>query len=43
MIIDWGEETIDKVNETPRYVECDGYWKKNDTEKRYFSQIMLHF
>lgn len=30
MIIDWGEETIHKMNETPSDVECNGYWKKND-------------
>lgn len=36
MIIDWGEETINKVNETPRDIECNGYRKKNDTAKRYF-------
>ena len=31
MIIDWREEAIHKMNETPSDVECNGYWKKNDT------------
>ena len=43
MIIDWGEETIHKTNETPCDVECNGYWKKNDAANREFSQIMFHF
>lgn len=31
MIIDRREETIHKTNKTPRNVERDCYWKKNDT------------
>lgn len=34
MIIDWREETIHKMNETPSDVECNGYRKKNDAAKQ---------
>jgi hypothetical protein len=33
MIINRGEETIHEANENPCDVECNGYWKKNDTAK----------
>ena len=41
MIIDRGEETIHKMNETPSDVECNGYWKKNDTANN-MSLFMEH-
>lgn len=33
MIINGGEETIHETDENPRHVECNSYWKKNDTAK----------
>jgi hypothetical protein len=41
MIIDWGEETIHKMNETPSDVECDSYRKKNDAANN-MSFLMEH-
>ena len=34
MSIDGGEEPVHKMNEPPSDIECDRYWKQDDTAKQ---------